>query len=205
MCRGCGKVVKSGWQVVRPWTHYQHKTITSRSRQLLMMGTWLPETCWATIRREIKNTKNDIGWFFLSTLNYDARSTTNQLSNFMWLLFRNLGASSSWKLEALSKPLQGLLYLYPSFLWRSFECSSRKEWKKLQWRKPECHNGVPLQLAVSRFRFIIRVGNLQLVLWEKKDSELCLMQGISYNTWKQCKITLCCSNEVYCSQDGWYS
>ena len=22
-----------------------------------MMGTWLPETCWATIRREIKNTK----------------------------------------------------------------------------------------------------------------------------------------------------
>ena len=28
--------------------------------QLLMMGTWLPETCWATIRREIKNTKSDI-------------------------------------------------------------------------------------------------------------------------------------------------
>ena len=39
---------------------YQHKAITSRSRQLLMMGTWLPETCWATIRREIKNTKSDI-------------------------------------------------------------------------------------------------------------------------------------------------
>jgi hypothetical protein len=36
---------------------YQHKTITSRSRQLLMMGTWLPETCWATIRREIKEYK----------------------------------------------------------------------------------------------------------------------------------------------------
>jgi len=32
---------------------YQHKAIRSRSRQLLMMGTWLPETCWATIRREI--------------------------------------------------------------------------------------------------------------------------------------------------------
>jgi hypothetical protein len=24
------------------------------------MGTWLPETCLATIRREIKNTKSDI-------------------------------------------------------------------------------------------------------------------------------------------------
>ena len=36
---------------------YQHKAITSRSRQLLMMGTWLPETCWATIRREIKEYK----------------------------------------------------------------------------------------------------------------------------------------------------
>ena len=36
---------------------YQHEAITSRSRQLLMMGTWLPETCWANSRREIKNTK----------------------------------------------------------------------------------------------------------------------------------------------------
>jgi len=24
---------------------YQHKAITSRSRQFLMMGTWLPEIC----------------------------------------------------------------------------------------------------------------------------------------------------------------
>ena len=29
------------------------------------MGTWLPETCWATIRREIKNTKSDIYLVFL--------------------------------------------------------------------------------------------------------------------------------------------
>jgi len=28
---------------------YQHKAITSCSRQLLMMGTRLPETSWATI------------------------------------------------------------------------------------------------------------------------------------------------------------
>ena len=45
------------WQPSRSHGTYQHKAITSRSRQLLMMGTWLPETCWATIRREIKNTK----------------------------------------------------------------------------------------------------------------------------------------------------
>ena len=53
--------------------------ITSRRRQLLMMGAWLPKSCWATIRREIKNTKVTSSWFFLSTLNYDARSTTHQI------------------------------------------------------------------------------------------------------------------------------
>ena len=58
---------------------YQYKAITSRSRQLLMMGTWLHETYWATIRREIKNTKVTSCWFFLSTLNYDARPTTHQI------------------------------------------------------------------------------------------------------------------------------
>ena len=49
---------------------YQHEAITSRSRQLLMMGTWLPETCWEKSRREIKNTKVTSSWFFLSTLNF---------------------------------------------------------------------------------------------------------------------------------------
>jgi hypothetical protein len=58
---------------------YQHEAIISRSRQLLMMGTWLPETCWATSRREIKNTKVTSSWVFLSTLNYDARSTTHEI------------------------------------------------------------------------------------------------------------------------------
>ena len=63
-----------------PCSHgtYQHKAITSRSCQLLMMGTWLPKTCRATIRREIKNTKVTSSWFFLSTLNYNAWSTTYQ-------------------------------------------------------------------------------------------------------------------------------
>ena len=67
------------WQP--PCSHgtYQHEVITSRSRQLLMMGTWLPETCWATIRRQIKYTKVTSSWVFLSTLNYDARSTTHQI------------------------------------------------------------------------------------------------------------------------------
>jgi len=33
----------------------------------------------ATVRREIKNKKVTSSWFFLSTLNYDARSTTHQM------------------------------------------------------------------------------------------------------------------------------
>jgi hypothetical protein len=94
MCRGCREFVKSGWQVVRPWmgsfhepihgrtttnqtwqppcSHgtYEHEAMTLHSRQLLMMGTWLPKTCWTAIKREIKNTKSDISWFFLSTLYY---------------------------------------------------------------------------------------------------------------------------------------
>jgi len=61
---------------------YQHVAITLLSRQLLKMGTWLPETCWATCKGEIKdNTKwHLVG--FLSTLNYDARSTTHQTHKF---------------------------------------------------------------------------------------------------------------------------
>jgi len=54
--------------------------ITLRSRQLLKMGTWLPETCWANYKGEIKdNTKwHLVG--FLPILNYDARSTTHQIN-----------------------------------------------------------------------------------------------------------------------------
>ena len=59
----------------RSWPHsrshgtYQHEAITSRS-QLLMMGTRLPETCWTTIRREIKNKKSDIYLVFLIHTEY---------------------------------------------------------------------------------------------------------------------------------------
>ena len=58
---------------------YQHKAITSRSRQLLMMGTWLRETCLATIRREIKNTKSDIYLVFL--IHTELRCTVNHTSD----------------------------------------------------------------------------------------------------------------------------
>ena len=58
------------WQPSCSHGTYQHEAITSRSRQLLMMGTLLPETCWPTSRREIKNTKVTSSWFFLSTLNF---------------------------------------------------------------------------------------------------------------------------------------
>ena len=75
------------WQPACSHGTYQHEVITSRSRQLLVVGTWLPETCWAIIRREMKNTKVKSSWFFLSTLNYDARSTTHQIYNtVLWLL-----------------------------------------------------------------------------------------------------------------------
>ena len=47
---------------------YQHVAITLRSRQLLKMGTWLPETCWATCKGEIKdNTKVTSSWFLIHT------------------------------------------------------------------------------------------------------------------------------------------
>jgi len=75
------------WQPSCSHGTYQHETITSRSQQLLMMGTWLPKTCWATSRREIKNTNVTSSWFFLSTLNYDAWSTTRQVYDFIICLF----------------------------------------------------------------------------------------------------------------------
>ena len=39
---------------------YQHVAIKLRSRQLLKMGTWLPETCWATC-------KVASSWFLIHT------------------------------------------------------------------------------------------------------------------------------------------
>ena len=36
-------------------TLHQHVAITLRSHQLLKMGTWLPETCWATCNGETEN------------------------------------------------------------------------------------------------------------------------------------------------------
>ena len=67
------------------YSTYQHKAITSRSRQHLMMGTWLPETCSATIRREIKNTKVTSSWFFLSTLYFIFSGYRNLLYSFFFI------------------------------------------------------------------------------------------------------------------------
>jgi hypothetical protein len=69
---------KRSWQPSYSHGTYQLEAMTSCSRQLLMVVTWLPETCWASSIIEIKNTKVTYIWFFLSTLNYDARSTTYQ-------------------------------------------------------------------------------------------------------------------------------
>jgi len=73
------------WQPSRNHGTYQHEAITSRSRQLLLMGTWLPETCWATIRREIKNTKKWHLVGFSYPLNYDARSNHTSDISSLWL------------------------------------------------------------------------------------------------------------------------
>jgi hypothetical protein len=52
-------------------TQYQQVAITLRSRELLKMGTWLPETCWTTCKREIKdNTKVTSSWFPIHTIVY---------------------------------------------------------------------------------------------------------------------------------------
>jgi len=77
------------------WTHYmltgsdslpaataqhQHVAITLRIRQLLKMGTWLPETCWATCKGEMKdNTKVTFSWFLIHT---ELRCTVNHTSDF---------------------------------------------------------------------------------------------------------------------------
>jgi len=67
------------WQPFCSHGTYQHEAITSHSRQLLMVGTWLPETCWETIRREIKNTKSDIYLGFL--IHTELRCTVNHTSD----------------------------------------------------------------------------------------------------------------------------
>jgi len=67
------------WQPSCSHGTYQHEAIISHSRQLLMMDTWLPETCWATIRRETKNTKSEILLVFL--IHTELRSTVIHTSD----------------------------------------------------------------------------------------------------------------------------
>ena len=60
--------------------------ITLRSRQLLKMGTWLPETCSANCKGEIKdNTKVTSSWFLIHT---ELRCTVNHTLDLqkVWLL-----------------------------------------------------------------------------------------------------------------------
>ena len=75
---------KRTWPTSCSHATYQHKAITSRSRQLLMMGTWLPETCWATIKREIKNTKVTSSWVFLSTYKMQLWKLAVRYVNYSW-------------------------------------------------------------------------------------------------------------------------
>ena len=64
---------------------YQHVAITLRCRQFLKMGTWLPETCWATCKGEIKdNTKVTFSWFLIHT---ELRCTVNHTSDLLQFCF----------------------------------------------------------------------------------------------------------------------
>jgi len=95
----------------------QHNAITSRSRQFLMMGTWLPETCWATSRREIKNTKVTSSWFFLSTLNYDAGQPHITFKKFITFIYRKRSLSHSRKSQQYLSVYNSLLGLNPAVTW----------------------------------------------------------------------------------------
>ena len=90
------------------WTHYllltgsdslpaamaqhQHVVITLRSHQLLKMGTWLPETCSANCKGEIKDTTKVTSiWFLIHTElrcmvnnTSDLLKTTLQKSEWCW-------------------------------------------------------------------------------------------------------------------------
>ena len=46
---------------------YQHVVIKLRGRQLLTMGTWLPETCWVIKREITNNTKVTTSRFLIHT------------------------------------------------------------------------------------------------------------------------------------------
>jgi hypothetical protein len=65
-------------------TQYQLVAIKLRSRQHLKMRTWLPETCWATCKGEIKdNTKVTSSWFLTHT---ESRFTVNHTSDLLLIL-----------------------------------------------------------------------------------------------------------------------
>ena len=103
-----------------------------------MMGTWLPETCWATIRREIKNTKSVSSWFFLSTLNYDARSTTHHIHYFNFcIIFSAFKTLYNWhnviSSHVIDKKDKIILLFVGIFLFPSVLCTSENGF----WYKPK--------------------------------------------------------------------
>jgi hypothetical protein len=116
------------WQPPCSHSTYQHEVITSRSRQLLMMRTWLPETCWATIRREIKNTKSDLYLVFL--IHTELWCTVNHTSDQYIITLRacwhwtqrddcNTTACREWELLVPSSPPTIRLL---SVVWVYFAC-----------------------------------------------------------------------------------
>ena len=55
MCRGCRKVVKTGWQVVRPWTFLQQRHIATRGYNITQSSA--PEDGHMVARNMLSNYK----------------------------------------------------------------------------------------------------------------------------------------------------
>jgi len=139
---------------------YQHVAITLRSHQLLKMGTWLPETCWATCKGEIKNnTKVTSSWFLIHT---ELRCTINHTSDVSLYRYDH----------------RALL----TFLSQTVNCKmlcTARNWITMrsvtQWRDNMIlQNSVPTQQATLCYN-----GNVNLHTWEGLKPD---MYFISFHT-----------------------
>ena len=76
-----------------------------------MIGTWLPETCWATSRREIKNKKLTSSWFFLSTPNNEKPTTKLRHSHHLPISLHTFVPQPS---QSRSRLYNHYLHIFPS-------------------------------------------------------------------------------------------
>ena len=186
------------WQPSRSHGTYQHETITSRSRQLVMMGTWLPEICWGTSRREIKHTKVTSSWFLLSTLSFlFSRGLLSLLLSRYRTHILGEKAGKLW-----SRPL--------TFTWRL-----GSEWARLLHLFPTGVHGVHKRILPLFRRFFNETG--EICLWHPKEVanilwlynlvflcrviyDMALMENVSLPH-SQSRVHLCLIPPIVCKFD----